>query len=200
MKSICVFCGSSAGNSAEYQQAAIQLADYFIQNNIRLVYGGGNLGLMGTLATRIHENGGQVLGIIPHALYRVCGNQSIGETRLVKTMHDRKLAMHHESDAFIALPGGFGTMEELIETTTWSQLRIHHKPVGVLNVNGFYGGLLTWMEEAAKQGFIDTASSNILVVKRTADELMHALCQYKDPFKDSRNGSLSKEIWEETIL
>ncbi|KAJ3412142.1 hypothetical protein HDV05_001180 [Chytridiales sp. JEL 0842] len=183
MKSITVFCGSSSGNHSYYAKCAEDLGDLLVKRNIRLVYGGGSIGLMGRIANRVHEAGGQLLGVIPEALTKHEGISLIGEntTVIVKDMHTRKQMMCNESDGFIALPGGFGTFEELLEMITWSQLSIHAKPIGVLNVNGFYDSLIQLIDHGVKEGFIRPENKLIVIFKDNAEELLDALINYKIP-------------------
>ncbi|PKA57982.1 Cytokinin riboside 5'-monophosphate phosphoribohydrolase LOG1 [Apostasia shenzhenica] len=136
---ICVFCGSSSGNKTSYQLAAVQLGHELVERNIDLVYGGGSIGLMGLVSQAVFNGGRHVLGIIPKTLMptEITG-VTVGEVRAVAGMHQRKAEMAQQADAFVALPGGYGTLEELLEVITWAQLGIHDKPVGLLNVDGYY--------------------------------------------------------------
>ncbi|KAI3645015.1 hypothetical protein MP228_011179 [Amoeboaphelidium protococcarum] len=193
MKTVCVYCGSSKGKNAIYANQAQALAEEFIKRGIKLIYGGGNLGLMAEVARSITDNGGKVVGIIPKALHAVSGD-GYGETVVVDTMHERKSLMSDMSDAFISLPGGFGTLEELIETTTWSQLRIHNKPVGILNVNGYYDHLIKWMDHAVTEGFIDEQSRQLVLVADSPAALLDAMDQFKDPIDESK-WILKKDSW-----
>ncbi len=147
IRSICVFCGSSTGSKDVYRLAAETLGRELVSRGIRLVYGAGSVGLMGVLARTVHDRGGDVLGIIPEPLTtREMAGDSIGETIVVQTMHERKALMNEHSDAFIAMPGGFGTMDELFEAITWGQLGIHRKPIGLLNINRFFDPVLQWID------------------------------------------------------
>jgi uncharacterized protein (TIGR00730 family) len=152
---ICVFCGSNLGTQAEYRVAAEQLAAVLLRHEIELVYGGGNIGLMGVLADAMLAGGGKVIGVIPESLMaREVGHLGLTELRVVDSMHDRKALMSDLSDAFIALPGGFGTLEEFCEVVTWSQLGIQEKPCGLLNVLGYYDPLLQLFDGAVHEGFL----------------------------------------------
>lgn len=152
---ICVFCGSNLGIHPVYRTAAGQLASLLVQRGIQLVYGGGNIGLMGVLADTVLAEGGTVIGVIPESLMaREVGHRGLTELRVVSSMHERKALMSDLSDAFVALPGGFGTFEEFCEIVTWSQLGIHHKPCGLLNVNGYYDALLRLFDHAVREGFL----------------------------------------------
>ncbi|XP_022980902.1 cytokinin riboside 5'-monophosphate phosphoribohydrolase LOG3-like [Cucurbita maxima] len=179
-KRICVFCGSSPGKNPSYQLGALQLAQQLVERNIDLVYGGGSIGLMGLVSQAVHDGGCHVLGVIPRTLMlRELTGETVGEVRPVSGMHQRKAEMAKQADAFIALPGGYGTLEELLEVITWAQLGIHHKPVGLLNVDGYYNALLSFIDKAVAEGFITPAARNIIVSAQTAHELMCKLEDYK---------------------
>lgn len=176
---MCVFCGSSQGNKTSYRDAAIDLAKELVAGGIDLVYGGGSIGLMGLVSQTVYHGGRHVLGVIPKTLMtpEIIG-EMVGEVRPVADMHQRKAEMARHSDAFIALPGGYGTLEELLEVITWAQLGIHHKPVGLLNVDGYYNSLLTFIDQAVEEGFINPAARRIIVSAPTAQELMEKLEEY----------------------
>ncbi|KAM7258356.1 hypothetical protein ACFE04_014097 [Oxalis oulophora] len=175
-KRVCVFCGSNSGRKQAYSDAAIELGDELVNRKIDLVYGGGSAGLMGLISQKVFEGGCHVLGVIPKALmpFEISGS-TVGEVRTVSDMHERKAAMARESDAFIALPGGYGTMEELLEMITWCQLGIHKKPVGLLNVDGYYNPLLALFDNGVKEGFIKPVARDIVVSAPTAQELMEKM-------------------------
>lgn len=155
IRSVCVFCGASSGGKDNYRVTAEALGRELVSRGLRLVYGAGSVGLMGVIARTVHERGGEVLGIIPEPLApREMSGASIGETIVVQTMHERKALMNEHSDAFIALPGGFGTMDELFEAITWGQLGIHRKPIGLLNINRYFDPVLQWIDLAVKEGFV----------------------------------------------
>ncbi|CAK7341987.1 unnamed protein product [Dovyalis caffra] len=202
-KRICVFCGSSSGKKASYQEAAVELAKELVEGRIDLVYGGGSVGLMGLVSQAVHDGGRHVTG------------EPVGEVRAVSDMHQRKAEMARQADAFIALPGGYGTLEELLEVITWAQLNIHHKPnvsdmsvmfleftavlivayaskaklmpswsinlidcdreVGLLNVDGYYNSLLSFIDKAVDEGFISPAARRIIVSAPTAKQLFRQL-------------------------
>ncbi len=154
-KTICVYCGANAGVTPGYAEAARALGRALVDQNMALVYGGGNVGLMGTIADEVLRVGGEVTGVIPTALVeREVGHTGLTRQFIVKDMHERKAMMASLSDGFIAMPGGMGTLEELFEMLTWSQLGIHAKPIGLLNVDGFYDGLISFISHASAQGFI----------------------------------------------
>ncbi len=155
MKSVCVYCGSSPGNRPEYAEAARALGKALVENDMSLVYGGGKVGLMGIVADAVLEHGGSAIGIIPDALMqKEVGHRGLTELHVVRNMHERKQMMADRADAFIAMPGGVGTFEELFETFTWLQLGYHAKPVGLLNVAGFYDGMLGFLSHAVQEGFL----------------------------------------------
>ncbi|XP_042487317.1 probable cytokinin riboside 5'-monophosphate phosphoribohydrolase LOGL10 isoform X2 [Macadamia integrifolia] len=182
-KRVCVFCGSSPGKKINYQ----------VERNIDLVYGGGSVGLMGQVSQAVYDGGRHVLGVIPKTLMpkEIIG-ETIGEVRVVSDMHQRKAEMARQADAFIALPGGYGTLEELLEVITWAQLGIHEKPVGLLNVDGYYNSLLSFIDKAVDEGFITPAARQIVVSAPTAKELMSKLEEYTP----KHNGVASKLSWE----
>ncbi|VFQ69415.1 unnamed protein product [Cuscuta campestris] len=178
-KRICVFCGSSHGKNPSYQLAALQLANLLVERKIDLVYGGGSIGLMGLVSQAVHKGGRHVLGVIPKTLMpREITGETVGEVRAVTGMHQRKAEMSRQADAFIALPGGYGTLEELLEVITWAQLGIHDKPVGLLNVDGYYNSLLSFIDKAVTEGFISPSARHILVSAPTAQELISKLEDY----------------------
>jgi len=195
-KRICVFCGSSSGNKTVYLDVARELGDELVQRKVDLVYGGGSIGLMGEIAGTVHTGGRNVIGVIPKALMplEICG-QTIGQLIPVDDMHQRKAEMARLADAFIALPGGYGTLEELMEIITWSQLGIHAKPIGLLNVNGYYDPLLALFDKAVEEGFLSVAARLILVSAPTARELVHKMERFA-PVQDKNMPKLSWETVE----
>ncbi len=182
IRSVCVFCGSSVGARDGYVEAAKQLGVAIARRGQRLVYGGGSIGLMGEVARSAHANGAKVLGIIPEALVGVelCGSP-VDEEKVVKDMHERKAAMQKNCDAFVALPGGFGTMEELLEMITWQQLGYHTKPIGVLDCEGFFDLFLQFLDHMVAEGFVRKEARKIVVHGTTADELLDKLEVYQPP-------------------
>ncbi|XP_011046883.1 PREDICTED: cytokinin riboside 5'-monophosphate phosphoribohydrolase LOG7-like [Populus euphratica] len=193
-KRVCVFCGSSSGKKASYQEAAVELAKELVERRIDLVYGGGSVGLMGLVSQAVHDGGRHVLGVIPRSLMpREVTGEPVGEVRAVSDMHQRKAEMARQADAFIALPGGYGTLEELLEVITWAQLNIHHKPVGLLNVDGYYNSLLSFIDKAVDEGFISPAARRIIVSASTAKQLFRQLEDYV-PEHDEITAKL---VWEE---
>ncbi|KAI4366322.1 hypothetical protein MLD38_022209 [Melastoma candidum] len=193
-RSVCVFCGSSPGKNPSYQLAAIQLGKQLVERNIDLVYGGGSIGLMGLVSQVVYDGGRHVLGVIPKTLMpsEITG-EKIGEVRAVSGMHQRKAEMARHADAFIALPGGYGTLEELLEVITWAQLGIHDKPVGLLNVDGYYNSLLSFIDKAVDEGFIAPSAGHIIVSAPTAHELLSKL----EDYEPKHGEAASKLTWED---
>ncbi|KAK6938940.1 LOG family [Dillenia turbinata] len=192
-KRVCVFCGSSPGKNPSYRNAAIQLGNELVDRKIDLVYGGGSIGLMGLVSQVAYDGGRHVLGVIPRTLMpREITGETVGEVRPVSGMHQRKAEMARQADAFIALPGGYGTLEELLEVITWAQLGIHDKPVGLLNVDGYYNSLLSFIDKAVDEGFITPAARHIIVSAHTPHELM---CKLEDYVPKHLVGA-SKLSWE----
>ena len=179
MKRVCVFCGSNAGLRPEYGIAAQELAIALARRGLGLVYGGGNVGLMGVLADSMLKAGGEVIGVIPQSLVaREVAHHGVSELRVVETMHQRKALMCELSDAFIALPGGFGTLDEFFEILTWSQLGIHGKPSGLLNVSGFYDPLLAMLDHAVVERFLRPAHRELVIADTDADALVQRLVSF----------------------
>lgn len=182
MKSICVFCGSSFGERPEYARAARDLALALVGQGITIVYGGAAMGLMGVLADTAMEAGGRVVGVIPGALEdREVAHTGLSELHLVDSMHERKARMAGLADGFVALPGGAGTLEEIFEVWTWVQIGLHAKPCGLLNVAGYYDGLLGQLERMGRDGFIRTAYRRALVVESDIDTLLERFRSYTPP-------------------
>jgi uncharacterized protein (TIGR00730 family) len=182
LRRICVFCGSSRGNREEYLAAAREVGTLLARRGIGLVYGAGNVGLMGALADAGLAAGGEVVGIIPEALVGwEVAHQGLTELRIVTSMHERKAQMADLADAFIALPGGFGTLEELCEVLTWSQLGIHAKPVGLLNVGGYFDPLLALFDHAVQEGFLRPTHRSLVLEERDPARLLDLLAAYQPP-------------------
>ncbi len=178
MKSICVFCGSSKGFSPVYEEAARAVGKAFAERNIQLVYGAGNVGLMGVTADAALQAGGEVLGVIPQFLkdWEVW-HQGLTELIVTETMHERKWILEERSDAVMVLPGGYGTLDEFFEILTWKQLRLHNKPIGILNVNGYYDPLLTHVKMMAKEGFLKESNILLFKVADNVEELLRLMEQ-----------------------
>lgn len=176
MKRVCVFCGSSLGVKPEYAEAAVTLGGLLARRGIGLVYGGGNVGLMGVIADAVLEAGGEVIGVIPHALAtREIEHQGLTKLHVVDSMHSRKAMMADLADAFIAMPGGVGTFEEFFEAVTWTQLGVHRKPCGLLNVAAFYTPLAAFIDQAVSEGFIKPVHRASIVVDDNAERLLDSL-------------------------
>lgn len=176
IRRICVFCGSSTGGDPRYREAAEELARAIVASGRGIVYGGGSVGLMGVLADAALQAGGEVIGVIPEALAREeLLHGGLSETHVVRTMHARKALMAERSDAFVAMPGGFGTFEELLEIITWRQLHFHSKPVGILNVAGYYDGLVSLVAHAIGEGFIRSGHEALLLVEESPRALVARL-------------------------
>lgn len=193
-KRVCVFCGSSSGKRESYKEAALELGQELVGRNLDLVYGGGGIGLMGLVSQAVHGGGGHVFGIIPRPLMgKEKTGETVGEVRAVAGMHERKAEMARLSDCFIALPGGYGTLEELLEVISWAQLGIHDKPVGLLNVEGYYDFLLTFIDKAVDDGFIKPSQRHIFVSAPNAKELVQKLEEYV-PVRDETLAEMNWEI------
>lgn len=176
MARICVFCGSTPGIRPAYAEAARALGRALVDGGHTLVYGGGNVGLMGVIADAVLAAGGEAVGVIPHTLMeREIGHTSVTRLHVVDSMHERKALMADLSDAFVALPGGVGTFEELFEAITWTQLGLHRKPCGLLNVDGFYDGLLRFLDHAWAEGFIKPETRAIVSAGTDPAELLRRL-------------------------
>ena len=180
INTIAVYCGSSLGINKVYREKAEALAEVLIKEKINLVYGGGNIGLMGVIANAIQHNGGKVTGVLPRFLNKKeVGKLDIAQLILVDSMHARKLKISELSDAFIAMPGGFGTLEEVAEMLTWSQLGLSQKPVGLFNVNGFYDLLLGQFDIMVEEGFLKPENRNLLVADADPENLLAKLNDFK---------------------
>jgi hypothetical protein len=180
MKSITVFCGSSSGFRPEYAEAARELARLLVKQNIRLVYGGGRVGLMGIIADEVMKNGGEVIGIIPESLdKKEVAHRGITELRVVGSMHERKALMAEFADGFIAMPGGIGTFEEFFEILTWAQLGFHHKPCGLLNVKNYYNDLLKLCDNAVHQGFLRAEHRQLIIESADSQLLLEKMRRLK---------------------
>jgi len=179
MKRICVFCGSNAGARSEYAEAARALATVLAERKLGIVYGGGNVGLMGVLADAALEHGGEVIGVIPQKLVdKEVAHHGVTELRIVETMHERKALMNDLSDAFLALPGGFGTLDEFFEVLTWAQLGFHGKPCALLNVAGYYDGMLTMLDHAVTERFLRPAHRELVIADTDPLRLLQRLSAF----------------------
>lgn len=182
IKSIAVFCASSLGFDPLWAKEARRVGAYLASREITVVYGGGRVGLMGELANGALANNGKVIGVIPHFLNsKEIGHTGVTELLAVETMHERKMKMNELSEGIIAMPGGFGTMEELFETITWGQLGLHQKPVGLLNTNGFYNSLIAFVQEMVDTGLLKKENQEMLLVGETIEELLQKMEAYQAP-------------------
>ena len=179
---ICIFCGSSTGVRSEYADAAKAMGQALLRRRIGLVYGGGCVGLMGTVADAVMGGGGEVIGVIPEALVtRELAHGDITQLIIVHSMHDRKAKMAELADAFIALPGGYGTFEEFCEILTWAQLGMHRKPCGILNVNNYYEPLMRLFDNAVAEGFLRPANRRLVIEETDPSRLLDVLETYTPP-------------------
>ena len=182
LRAICVFCGASPGRDPRYAEVAAGVGRELARRGIELVYGGGRLGLMGTLADAALAEGGRVTGVIPTGLVdRELAHPGVNELRIVSTLHERKAVMAELADAFIALPGGLGTLEELAEVLSWAQLGLHAKPIGALDVNGYWSRFVGHLEHAAAEGFLSDAHRGLLLVDDDLGRLLARLDEWQSP-------------------
>lgn len=182
IKSLCVYCGSSPGRNPLYLQAAQDLAAVLVERGIRLIYGGAGIGIMGALADRVLELGGEVVGVIPKALaHKEVMHQRLTKLQITHSMHERKRLMAELADGFIALPGGIGTLEELFEIWTWAQLGFHAKPCGLLNVAEFYTPLLSFLDHVTAEQFVQLRHRQILLVANDVSSLLNEFDGYVSP-------------------
>jgi len=185
MKRICVFCGSSPGARREYVQAARQLGRVLAERNLSLVYGGSNVGVMGEVANAALQEGGEVIGVIPEKIAKKgVAHTNLSQLHVVDSMHERKSMMADLADAFIALPGGLGTIEEFFEVLTWAQLGIHRKPCGLLDVCRYYNKLLDFLDHAVSQRFLKKEHRSMVLVAETPEMLLQQLQEYQMPRVD----------------
>jgi len=182
MKSITVFCGSSFGSEEIYKEQAIFLGQTLAKQNIQLIYGGANVGLMGAVADGVLQEGGKAIGVLPHFLQsKEIAHQDLTELILVETMHERKTKMNDLCDGVIVLPGGYGTLEEFFEMITWAQLGLHKKPIAILNINGFYDDLIKLVQNMVDKGFLKQINQEMLLVSDSIDKLLEKMKNYRAP-------------------
>lgn len=179
LSSILVYCGANAGNKPIYRDTAIGLGNYFAAQQITLVYGGGSIGIMGIIADTVLAANGKVLGVIPGFLnVKEVGHTGLTELHVVGSMHERKALMEKLCDGVIVLPGGYGTLDEMFEMLTWSQLGLHRKPIGVLNVNGYYDHLIAQMDVMVKEGFLSGNNRKLVIVDTTVEGLVEKMRRF----------------------
>jgi uncharacterized protein (TIGR00730 family) len=182
MKNICVYCGSNMGKNPRYRAAAIELGNTLVDRGIGLVYGGASVGIMGTIADAVLARGGEVTGVIPMALNeKEIAHPGLSRLHVVKSMHERKALMAELADGFVALPGGWGTIEEIFEVLTWAQLGFHQKPCGLLNEEGYYDHLFSFLEHAIEQQFVKAEYWPMLMMRPDAASLLDAFGTYQAP-------------------
>lgn len=192
MKYVCVFCGSSMGVQPAYQQAAVAMGKALARRELGLVYGGGNVGLMSTIADATLAAGGEVIGVIPDFLVaKEIAHTGLTQLHIVNSMHERKTMMAQLSDAFVALPGGYGTLEEFCEILTWAQLGLHQKPFGLLNVNGYYSSLLKFFDQAVTEEFLRPIHRCLVLQASEPENLLDLLADYQPQNVDKW---ISKEV------
>ncbi|MDQ0062964.1 LOG family protein [Paenibacillus harenae] len=194
MKRICVYSGSNPGNHADYENSAIALGRAMAAKHIELVYGGGKLGLMGRIANSVLESGGKAIGVMPRGLF----SGEVMHTKLtefyeVSNMHERKAKMSELADAYISMPGGLGTFEELFEMASWAQLGIHKKPIGLLNVRGFYNPLVELLKHAVQEGFMRESNLELFVVESDPEALLERLADYQPSEQSFKWSELSSK-------
>jgi uncharacterized protein (TIGR00730 family) len=181
MRRVCVNCGSSPGFDRIYLEAARKLGSTLVRNNLELVYGGADVGLMGEVANTTIQAGGKAIGVIPQSLADKVSHQGLTELRIVASMHERKKMLFDLSDAFIALPGGFGTIEEITELLTWAQLGFHQKPCGLINVSGYFDSFLSFLDHAVSQGFMKEEHRAMVLVSVEPEGLLEQFRSYAPP-------------------
>lgn len=180
MKTIAVYCGSSSGKNGIYREQAGRLGEFLVKNNIQVVYGGGKVGLMGALADAVLNAGGQITGVIPDFLRtKEVAHGALSELIRVETMHERKAIIADRSDGAIALPGGFGTLDELFEMLTWGQLGLHKKPVGLLNTHGYFSPIIAAIDKMVNEGFLNMANREMVLVSDEMEDLFEQMKNYK---------------------
>ena len=184
MKRICVFCGSNPGFEPCYKTMAQRLGQTLVSRNMELVYGGGAVGLMGIVADAVMKNGGIAIGVIPKHLAGKLSHRNLTKLHIVDSMHERKAMMFDLANAFIALPGGYGTLEELTELLTWAQLGLHKKPCGLVNVNGYFNDLLSFLDNAVTRGFMKREHREMLLVAENPGSLLERFASYTPPKVD----------------
>lgn len=193
MKSITVFCGSSFGSDEIYKEQAALLGRTLAKQNIQLIYGGANVGLMGAVADGTLNEGGKVVGVLPHFLQsKEIAHNQLTELILVETMHERKTKMNDLCDGVIVLPGGYGTLEEFFEMITWAQLGLHKKPIGILNINGFYDDLIKLVQTMVDKRFLKQINRDMLLISDSIDELLEMMKNYEAP-------TVGKWIYKEEV-
>ena len=194
MRRICIFAGSNPGVRSEYRQAVRLLGQELVERGLGIVYGGASIGLMGIIADEVLARGGEVIGVLPKGLFvREVAHANLSELHEVGSMHERKALMADLADGFIALPGGYGTFDELFEITTWAQIGIHQRPIGLLNIAGYFTPLLALVTHAMTEGFISPTHSQLLLHKDTPGELLDAFAAFQPPKSEGKWTELPPE-------
>ena len=189
MIKVCVYCGSSSGKDPLYSETAIEMGKTLVKHGLDLVYGGGNIGIMGIVADSVLQSGGQAIGVIPQALAdKEIAHESLTELHIATDMHERKCRMAELSDAFVGLPGGLGTLEEIFEIWTWAQLGFHKKPIALLNTKGYYSRLLDFLDDSVEDGFVKAAHRHMMIVDSDPEELVMQLKAYVPVVSDKLTG------------
>lgn len=192
MKRVCVYSGSNLGSRPEYKESAILLGRILAENEIELVYGGSRIGLMGEISNEVLRNNGKVTGVMPRGLFAgEMLHDNLTNLIEVENMHERKHTMAELSDAFIALPGGLGTFEELFEVFSWAQLGIHHKPIGILNISNFFDPLLNMLQNTCKEGFMKKSNLNLISISSNPSELINMMKNYTPPKMENKWSQLA---------
>lgn len=195
LQRLCIYCGSSPGSGEDYAAAARAAGQALARRGITLVYGGGNVGMMGRIADAVLDTGGQVIGVIPHHLAdKELAHERATQMLRVNSMHERKQTMADLSDGFIALPGGIGTLEELFETMTWLQLGLHRKPIGLLNVAGFFDAMLTFLDHMVAERFLKPEHRDLLIVDHDIDRLIDRMASFEAPDAQKWLDRAAKEL------
>ncbi|MDQ3019575.1 MAG: TIGR00730 family Rossman fold protein [Bacteroidota bacterium] len=180
MKRICVFCGSNSGNGVNHLLSAQKLGKILAEENLELVYGGGNVGIMGELANTVLQYNGKVIGVIPEDLVaREAALKEVTELKIVKSMHERKSMMSDLSDGYIAMSGGIGTLEEFFEVWTWAQLGIHNKPIGILNIDNYYNLLIDFINKSVEDGFVKKETLDMIIIEKDPATLLQNMKEFK---------------------
>lgn len=194
MKSVAIFCGSSAGNCYVYQDVARELTNLLCGKKIKIITGGGHVGLMGVIADEAISINGHIIGVIPQFLVeKEVAHDGLSELLVVDTMHERKQKIVSIADGFIALPGGFGTLDELFEIITWAQLSLHNKPIGILNANGFFDNIIAHIHEMVADGFVDVAYLDLIIIEPEPDILLTRMMSYEAKVVDKAELALGKK-------
>ena len=194
MKNVALFCGSSTGNNPEYSESARYLTELLCQKQVNIITGGGHVGIMGVIADETIRRAGNITGVIPQFLVdKEVAHMGLNELIVVNTMHERKQKIESLVDGFIALPGGFGTLDELFEMTTWAQLSLHQNPIGILNSKGFFDNIIAHMHHMVKEGFVNEAYLDMIVIESSPDKLLKRMMEFEPKEVDKAKIALSEK-------